>query len=355
MKIASARSWIADLGNTKPYTIAYKTVDSVRNVFVEIVLENRIAGLGSANPSKQVVGEDVEDCAAHLGDEAMAFMDGRDIENLDELLGETGRRFHKKPGSCAAIDIALYDAFSQHRGVPLLEYLGQRSGPLQTSVTIGIKGVDETIREAEEYQRQGFHILKVKTGSNLDEDIERLVKLREKFGSGITIRVDVNQGYDVPRTLDFFRRTEKLDIELVEQPLPAAAVDDLRQLPNDYRDRIAADESLLSAADARVLGQEPRCAGIYNIKLMKCGGISAALEIAGVALGANVDLFWGCNDESIVSITAALHAAYACPHTKYIDLDGSLDLASDIVTGGFTIANGLMRPLDAPGLGLKRL
>jgi L-Ala-D/L-Glu epimerase len=42
----------------------------------------------------------------------------------------------------------------------------------------------------------------------------------------------------------------------------------------------------------------------------------------------------GCNDESIISITAALHMAYACPNTKYIDLDGSFDLMEDLVTGG---------------------
>ena len=35
---------------------------------------------------------------------------------------------------------------------------------------------------------------------------------------------------------------------------------------------------------------------------------------------------WGCNDESCISIAAALHAAYACPATRYLDLDGSFDL-----------------------------
>ena len=40
---------------------------------------------------------------------------------------------------------------------------------------------------------------------------------------------------------------------------------------------------------------------------------------------------WGCMDESIISISAALHAAMACNATKYIDLDGSFDLAKDLV------------------------
>jgi L-alanine-DL-glutamate epimerase-like enolase superfamily enzyme len=68
---------------------------------------------------------------------------------------------------------------------------------------------------------------------------------------------------------------------------------------------------------------------------MKCGGITPAREIAAIGGQAGIDLMWGCNDESIVSIAAALHVALSCPNTKYLDLDGSLDLARDFVSGGF--------------------
>ena len=57
-------------------------------------------------------------------------------------------------------------------------------------------------------------------------------------------------------------------------------------------------------------------------------------------------------DESIISISAALNTALAYPNTKYLDLDGSLDLAKDIVKGGFIIKKGVMSPVSAPGLGV---
>ena len=63
---------------------------------------------------------------------------------------------------------------------------------------------------------------------------------------------------------------------------------------------------------------------------------------------------WGCMDESIISITAALHVAFASPQTRYIDLDGSFDLARDVVSGGFIFADGLMRTNELPGLGLTK-
>jgi len=48
-----------------------------------------------------------------------------------------------------------------------------------------------------------------------------------------------------------------------------------------------------------------------------------------------------------------LHIAFASANTKYLDLDGSLDLAEDIVTGGFILKDGLMSISDKPGLGIE--
>ena len=85
---------------------------------------------------------------------------------------------------------------------------------------------------------------------------------------------------------------------------------------------------------------------------MKCGGIAAAQRIAAVAETAGIALMWGCMDESRISIAAALHAAFASPATRYLDLDGSLDLARDVAEGGFTMVEGRMRTVEAAGLGV---
>lgn len=129
----------------------------------------------------------------------------------------------------------------------------------------------------------------------------------------------------------------------------------MRSLPKNIRRISAADESLLCPSSALDLFHPPRPFGIFNIKLMKCGGIAPGLEIANMAGHAGIDLMWGCMDESIVSIAGALHAALASRATKYLDLDGSLDLARDIVTGGFSLENGWLKTTDQPGLGVKRI
>jgi len=355
MKIKSIKTWSADLGNKKPYTIAFKTVDEVLNAFVEITLADGTTGIGAGSPSEYVTGESIEQCADALQEKNLEFLVGRDVREFNQLNFETGQKFPKNPAARAAIDIALYDVFAKHLGVPLVKLLGQKITSLPTSNTIGIKNVEETLKEAEEYGKNGFSVLKVKLGKDLGEDIERIVKLREKFGKKFVIRIDANQGYTFDQTIAFYNKTKHLDVELIEQPLPAKSVTEMKKLPDEIRRKIAADESLISPKDALELVKPPLASGIFNIKLMKCGGIHQALKIADIGLQEGVDLFWGCNDESSISITAALHAAFACSNTKYIDLDGSLDLARDVVKGGFVLKDGVMSCSDKPGLGVEKI
>jgi L-alanine-DL-glutamate epimerase-like enolase superfamily enzyme len=354
MKIKSLKAYSKNLALQKPYTIARETITDVENIFLEITLENGIKGIGAANPAPEVVGETPAQTLQNLQSDFIQFLVGKDIRHFLHHIYVCNKHFIHLPGTQACIDIALHDAFGQFIGVPIVDFYGRHHTKMLTSVTIGIKDVTATIEEATDYYANGFRVLKVKTGIDAELDAERVIKLKEKFGNHFTIRVDANTGYSVTQLQSFIEKTKNTEIELIEQPLLPAIDKDLLQLPKAARAILAADESLKDANAALSIAQN-QLYGIFNIKLMKCGGISSAFEIASIAKPSGIDLFWGCNDESIVSITAALHAAFACPHTKYIDLDGSLDLAEDVVAGGFTIDNGYMFPNDKPGFGLTLL
>ncbi|RNI22435.1 mandelate racemase/muconate lactonizing enzyme family protein [Rufibacter latericius] len=355
MKIKEIHVWKINLELTRPYTIAFKTVSAVENVVVEIVTESGLSGLGAGNPSSEVVGEKLAETMAALQPENLEWLIGQDTRSFQAICAELPLRLPGNPAARAALDIALHDVFCKYLEVPLVTFLGQRLEALPTSITIGIKSVEETLAEAEEYVGRGFTHLKVKVGETVERDLERLVKLRETYGNKINLRIDANQGWTSYDLATFCTQAQPLDIELIEQPLPAPMIDDLRELPDAVKDLVAADESLLSPLDAFHLAQSPRACGIYNIKLMKSGGVFAARQIATIAQQAGINLMWGCNDESIISISAALHAAFSCANTRYIDLDGSLDLARDVVSGGFVLENGVMRPNGKPGLGVDRI
>jgi L-alanine-DL-glutamate epimerase-like enolase superfamily enzyme len=195
--------------------------------------------------------------------------------------------------------------------------------------------------------------LKVKIGESFDADVERLVRLREAVGETITIRADANVGYP-PETIErFFKASERARVEFLEQPAPREHDAELRRLPEAIRRRLAADESLHDEEDALALARSPQPYGIWNIKLMKCGGIAPALRIARIAHENGIGIMWGCMDESVIGIAAALHAAYASKATRTLDLDGSFDLARDSARGGFALAHGRLDTLDASGLGVE--
>lgn len=353
MKIVSARSWVEEIDLTRPYSISFKHTSAVSLVFVRLESDGGAVGLGAATPVHQITGETLEGCRAALEEEALAWLVGRELETLPALCRENSRRTRGAPAARAAIDMAFHDLLGQRLGVAVVDMLGRAHDALPTSITIGIKATDEAVAEGEEYVGRGFRILKVKLGKSVEEDIERVRRLREALGASVMLRVDPNQGYSYEDLMVFVEATRAVDIEFIEQPMRADDVEALERLPGEVRDKIAADETLQSEEDALALAAPPRSCGIFNIKLMKCGGIHAAQRIATMGEVGGVHLMWGCMDESRISIAAALHAALASPATRYLDLDGHLDLARDVAEGGFILEDGMMRTMDRPGLGLR--
>ena len=355
MKISKAIFWAERLALTRPYTIAYEHIDSVQNIFVRLEADDGTIGLGVAAPDKEVTGEGVQKCRKALDDNLADVLSGTDIRHLKARLRDIETALPDTPAARAAIDMALHDLWAKHLDLPLVDLLGRVHRSLPTSITIGIGSVEDSLAEAAEYIGRGFRILKVKIGRSMEEDAERLHRIRQEMGRDVIIRVDANQGYSVDQFKYFLKRTASLELELIEQPLPAGDLAGMRHLPEAVRKRVAADESLLNARDVLTCLEHPRPFGIYNIKLMKCGGIAPAMHIAENANLAGIDLMWGCMDESCVGIAAVLHAALASPATRYLDLDGHLDLARDPVTGGFVLQDGELSVTDSPGLGVELL
>ncbi len=352
MKIVRVETFVQDLPLTHPYAIAFKRVERVQLHFVRLVSSSAHVGLGSGAPT-DITGESSQNCARALSDMGHDLLTGKDPRRLEALTRALRHHMLDAPAARAALDMALHDLMARSLGIPVVDLFGRRHTAMATSVTIGILPLEETLREAEQHITRGFRVLKVKIGRHYEQDVDRLRALRAHLGEGIRIRVDANQGYTLAETQALMRTARVLQIELIEQPLPADSIKEMRVFPESVRSLMAADESLHTEADALKLLREVSPFGIFNIKLMKCGGISSGRAIARLASLAHVSCMWGCMDESVISIAAALHAAYASRATRYLDLDGSFDLARDVATGGFRLHEGRLHLVDEPGLGVR--
>ena len=356
MRITSIEYWKENMELTRPYAVTYVLHDSIENIFIKLNTANGTYGLGAGSPSEHVTGELIDDQPSDLIPELESLLVGKDLSEYQPLIAKLSLKYAARPALLAALDMALHDALCKHLDISLGKFLGVQHKPLPTSITIGLKNVAETVEEGLEYKGRNFQIIKLKIGQSYEEDIERSIKLREAVGKDMLIRVDANQGYDQHTFTEYIKATKQANLEFFEQPMKPSMNDKMLALSEDIKELCAADESLHKQKSALELVKMGRPFGIFNIKIMKCGGITEARKISDVANHENISLMWGCMDESIISITASMHAALSCPTTKYLDLDGSLDLAKDVVKGGFKLENGILYPLyGRPGLGVELL
>lgn len=352
MRIARAETAPVDLPLREGYRIAGRTIAFVRNFLLRLETDGRPTGHGGAAPAEEVTGESDEACLAALRGPLRDLALGSDPLERDALMARAGDAAPGCPAARAALDIALWDIAGQAAGQPLLRLWGGRWRPLPTSTTIGVCGVRETLEAAQRWVvEQRFRALKIKVGEDAAADVERVRALRETFGAGVALRADANQGYTLDQARSFLRGVAGCDLEHLEQPLPASDLEGMRALRLESRIPILADESARSEAEAAEVIARGAASGI-NVKLMKCGGPTAARAIHERARAADLPLMFGCNDETRVSMTAAAHLALALPGFRWADLDGHLDLASDPASGGIEIRDGMLLVGDLPGLGV---
>jgi L-alanine-DL-glutamate epimerase-like enolase superfamily enzyme len=301
-----------------------------------------VTGVGEGAPIVRY-HEDAAGCRQAV-ESVAGFLASADPLEFDKTLGAVLRRIDGMWAAKAAVDIAVLDWVGRKRGLPIYALLGL--DPADAPVTTFSIGIDtpeitrQKVREAEAYP-----VLKIKVG--LDTDEATIAAVRSVTTK--PLRVDANEGWKDKETA--IRKIDWLatqGVEFIEQPLPAAMLEDIAWLKERSAMPIFADEACLRPEDV------PGLAGAYdgiNVKLDKAGGILQGYRMIQIARALGLKTMLGCMISSSVSITAAAHLS---PLVDYADLDGNLLIANDPYEGVTVQAGKLVLP-DRPGLGVRRL
>lgn len=326
-----------------PFTISRETITTQPTLIVELQDES-VSGYGEAT-ANQYYGRDI----ARMQELLTRFRHKIESVTWDhpaELWQALGEDLGGDPFAQCALDQAAYDLWGKLKGKSVLELLGwtfEMPRPV-SNYTLGIDTLQKLQEKLAEFP--DWSIYKIKLGTEHDLDI--LNHLRTLTAA--QFRVDANGGWSVEEALRVAPQLARLGVELIEQPLHADRIADMPQLKGCTTLPIIADENCQVPADVK------RCAeagfdGI-NIKLVKCGGLTPALEMMKEARQLGLKIMVGCMTESSVGISAI---AQLLPGLDFVDMDGAVLLANDIAQGVTLERGTCIYPPGVFGSGVHQL
>jgi L-Ala-D/L-Glu epimerase len=333
-----------------PFTIATGTMEYAQNVFIRIHTDEGLYGVGECSAFPMIVGETQETCLAMARDFAKLWK-GKNPLEIQDRLAELDLFTARNTTIKSAFDIALHDLAAKAAGKPLYQFLGGKRYDIETDITIGIGPAEKMAESAAIFQQKGASILKVKLGKKVEDDLERIEKIREVVRPEMKIRLDANQGWSFEDAKYILNALKDFDIQFCEQPMRTWNDNKLPELVKSSPVNIMADESCYTHYDAINLIEANACDSI-NIKLSKSGGISEGRRIYEVAEKAGIPCMIGGMLESRLALSAKLHFAYACPNLKYFDMDTCmLGHLEDPVIDGVKYKGYFLEIDEKPGIG----
>lgn len=348
MQITKAEVTPITLKLKQPGAMAHlPEIEEILVVFVRLELSSGQSAWGCTVSHPELTGDQSDkviqaclDCADLVPD-----LHPTNIEySLDQLLPLVG----EAPGALCAFDLAFHDLLGLVSGLPLYRLLGGYRNTIQTSVTIPLGSVEESVSSARARAKAGFRMLKVKGGRDPEEDVRRIRSIQRALPHHV-LRLDADGAYSVQAAIDVARALDGR-IEMLEQPTPADDLNALCRVKENSPMPVLADQSVTGPESALEIASQQISNGI-SVKLATCGGLRCADQIDAIARAAKLATMVSCLIEPALLIAAGLSFALSSPNVKYADLDGFLELEDDPSLPSFELQEGWLTASEVPGLG----
>ena len=317
---------------------------------LQIRTDDGYEGVGETTGSKAVL-EELESVRSEL-----LGADPFQIERLQQRVSSSE--------VMAAVDHACLDIMGKHAGRPVCDIIGGRvRDDVEFSAYLFFKfGEDEygevltptaLLNEAELFHaRHGFRVHKLKAGVlSLDEDIETVRLLRERFGDEHLVRVDATNAWSVDESIEFAERTDQYDVEYLEDP--TSGLDNLAKLRASVDVPLSTHTSV-SNFDHIEDAVRKESIDIVSAEIHKFGGILACKQVGKICEAVGWGMSMHTHSHMGISLMAMVHLAASTPQLSHALDTQYIWTPDDVLKGGkIPIVGGRVEVPNTPGLGVE--
>jgi L-alanine-DL-glutamate epimerase-like enolase superfamily enzyme len=212
----------------------------------------------------------------------------------------------------SAIDIALWDIRGKALNLPLWQMVGgyrERVPTYASGALMRTFPVEHLVKAGPKLVEKGFRQMKTQLALPGDTspqlEVERIRRMRESIGPDIDLMCDINQRWRVDQAIDIGRRIEDVHLFWLEDVTTADDYQGLARVSDALSTPVAGGEYLYGPAPFRQM-LEARSVDIVMIDLMRAGGITGWLKIAGMAEAFNLPVVSHLVPEIHVHLIAAI-------------------------------------------------
>lgn len=294
--------------------------------------------------------------------ELLVGRDGRNIAKIEDDLirffPDEGHMYSRSGLVRQGIDLALHDLNGRAENVPVYHLLG---GKLRDRMRVcypifrmrSVEEVAGNLARVEEKLAQGFDLIRVYVGANLEADEAFLGQFTDRFAGRVQIKsLDFSNLLDWRRAIMALERYQTLcDFMLVESAAPRNDIEGLSQFRR--RSTRPISEHVLHIHH----GWQLLAAGavdILNVSPYLLGGLRASLRLIALAEAARASVLIGTTQELNLGTAAVAHLAAAARVLDYPgDNTGPRLYTSDVVKAPVAYTHSHLIVPDGPGLGLE--
>jgi L-alanine-DL-glutamate epimerase-like enolase superfamily enzyme len=296
MKITSLRTRIIELPADEPLANAPENPQAKRPfVTVEVGTDDGVEGLGVTFFGGALTGSlkrAVDDLGALIaGDDPLRpEAIWRKLRDASGYAGPAG----VFTLALSAIDMALWDIKAKSANLPLWKLLGGARERVPTYASGALMrglSLDRAATAARHLVETGFREVKMQLAlpgeTSPEREIERARVIREAVGGATTLMVDINQRWRPEQAMDIGQRLEGFNLGWLEDVTVADDFAGLARVADALSTPVTGGEYLWGIAPFRHM-LEARSVDIVMIDLVRVGGITQWLKVAGMAEAFNL-------------------------------------------------------------------